>query len=304
VIDLLNHYFIPVVTSNDAYNRTGTASPEEKEARIRIAKESKKVEKVVKIDVTPDSNAADIVCYIVAPNGEVVSTLRLPACSVADKVAEFLEEAIKKLHVKPGPQVIAAKPTLVPPKHGKEQFVLHLTARYLASNGKKRPAAASGSIAQDRWMALIANRLRAVCLLPSENWIVLDGGEWSRLMAPADAKAGTTWDVTEALGTKLLVNFYPPSTNNDPAQHQIVEKALQATLMTVKDGKARVRVEGKVKAKHPFLLFQDDDYHVESEVLGYVDYDVAKRRIEAVKLVSEKGTYAGGSFGIAIRSID
>src|SRR5258708_4174278 len=122
VIDVLNHYFIPVVTSNDDYNKNGTASPEDKAARIRIAKDSKNVEKFYKLEVTADYNVADIVCYIVAPNGKVHSTLRLPDCSVAEKVAEFLEEAIRALHVKPGPQVLVARPTLVAPKVKEDQM--------------------------------------------------------------------------------------------------------------------------------------------------------------------------------------
>jgi hypothetical protein len=122
-------------------------------------------------------------------------------------------------------------------------------------------------------------------------------------MAPADARAGHSWDLSDDLAPKFFENFYPPSTNNDPAKTQLVEKSLKATLMAAQDGKARVRLEGQVKIKHPFLLFQDDDYHVEAQVFGYVDYDVARRRIHAVKVVSEKGTYAGGQFGAAIRSL-
>jgi hypothetical protein len=303
VIDLLNHYFIPVITSNDEYNPNGTASAEEKAARARIAKNSKNVEKVKKVVITPDSNASDIVCYIVHTDGEVHSTLRLPECAAAEKVAEFLKEAIGALHVKPGEQVLPGRPTLIPPKAKQDQMVLHLAARYLAANGRKRPPAAAGAVALDRWMALIANRLRAVCLLPSENWIVLDKPEWSQLMAPAGANQGSSWELSEDLTRKIFVSFYPPSTNNDPKQHRIVDKSLTATLLSVKEGLARVRLEGKVKSKHPFLLFADDDYHVEAEVLGYVDYDLSKHQIKAVKLVSEKGTYAGGNFGIAIWSI-
>ena len=303
VIDLLNHYYIPLVISNNDYNSTGSASAEEKRERHRIARESKMVEQAKPLSVSAASNAADIVCYIVTPTGDVHSTQRLPDCSVAEKVAAFLETAIKDLNVKPGKQVLPARPTLVPPSAGADQIVLHLTARYLAMNGNKRSATGGGEVTLDRWMALIGNRLRAVSALPSENWIILDKGDWTRLMAPVNAGEGTNWTLADDLVRKIYTPFYPPSTNNDPSQHQLVEKSLKATLVSVKDGTARVRLEGKVKAKHPFLGFADDDYHVEADVLGYVDYDVAKRQIKTVKLVSDKGTYAGGNFGIAIRSI-
>src|SRR5260370_39189568 len=107
-------------------------------------------------------------------------------------------------------------------------MVWHLTSRYLAANGKKRPPAAAGAVELDRWMALIANRLRAVCLLPSENWIILDRPEWTQLMAPADAREGSSWALSDDLTRKFFLPFYPPSTNNDPKQHQIMDKSLTA----------------------------------------------------------------------------
>jgi hypothetical protein len=102
VIDLLNHYFVPIVTSNDDYNETGAAPPEEKAERLRIAIDSKRVEKNNPIVVTPKSGSADIVAYIIGADGRVDSTMRLMDLADPEKVAAFLETAVTKLKVPRG----------------------------------------------------------------------------------------------------------------------------------------------------------------------------------------------------------
>jgi hypothetical protein len=45
--------------------------------------------------------------------------------------------------------------------------------------------------------------LAARGMIPAENWIVLSGPEWGRLLPPANAGAKSSWDVPHAVAIKL-----------------------------------------------------------------------------------------------------
>ena len=91
VIDLLNHRFIAIEISNDEYNDKGSAPYAEKLERDRIAKETR-----VKFNM-PFVSAADVEAYILAPDGHVHATMRLPELEETSRVMAWLQKAVSDL---------------------------------------------------------------------------------------------------------------------------------------------------------------------------------------------------------------
>jgi hypothetical protein len=276
VIDLLNSYFVPVYTANEEYTRDGTASPAEKAARARMLTEAWKVAGEQDGGVFMASDAA---CYVMAPDGHVVAALRLPNCLENHRVIAMLDGAIKKLNAKNGPTLVppSSQADVFTPKVTPGTLALHLTARYIPAGGT--------------WKQL-----------PGEDIIVLEKDEWAKLI-PASAKVGTSWVIDRDVAAKLLIDFYPPSSNRDPSTNRIDGSPLQATVVSVTDGVARVRLDCNLRMKHRFLPIKDDDKFVEAKVVGFVDCDPVKKQIKNVRMVTEKATYNDNTFGVAVRSV-
>jgi hypothetical protein len=276
VIDLLNHYFVPVYTANEEYTRDGSASPAEKKARVQMFAEAWKGGST---KGSPVFMASDAAVYMMSPDGHVVDALRLPDCLENHRVIATLEGVIKKFNTPRGE-------TLVPPSPQSDVFTtkvmpgslaMHLTARYIPAGGT--------------WKQL-----------PGEDIVVLEKNEWPKLI-PANAKVGTSWEIDKEVAAKLLIDFYPPSSNREPTTNRIDDSPLKATVVSVKDGVARVRLDCNLRMKHRFLPIKDDDKFVEAKVVGFVDCDMAKKQIKKVMMVTEKATYNDTTFGVAVRSI-
>jgi hypothetical protein len=58
-----------------------------------------------------------------------------------------------------------------------------------------------------------------------------------------------------------------------------------------------------MKMKRPFTFAKDDNLMVEADLVGYADYDLKTKQLRKLQIVTDKGTYAGASFGIAVRSL-
>jgi hypothetical protein len=282
VIDLINHYFVPVHVSHDEYVKKGNVPPEEKAERQRIIREAWADPKA------PILRAGEDATFILDPDGHVAESLFQPNNIKLDLLIGLMERNIKKLNIARADVVIPPTPAGAPSKANADDLLLHLTARYLpASEGWGR--------------------------LPAEDWFTLTPDQWKKLLAPADAKVGQQWIIDKDVATYLLKYFYPPSANTDVARNILEEMQLQGTVVSVKEGIARVRLDGKMKMKHPFfttglgpsnaVMEKDEDYYVRAELIGHIDTDLTARRIQSVRIVTDKGTYAKASFGAALRSV-
>jgi hypothetical protein len=278
VIDLLNSYFVPVYTANEEYTRDGSASPAEKAARVRMLTEAWKGGDR-KSSGDSVFMASDAACYVLSPDGHVVDALRLPDCLENHRVIAMLERVAKKFNVKKGETLVppSSQSDVFTPKVTAGSLALHLTARYIPAGGT--------------WKQL-----------PGEDIVVLDKDEWRKLI-PANAKVGTSWEIDKDVAAKLLIDFYPPSSNREPSTNRIDDSPLKATVVSVKDGVARVRLDCNLRMKHRFLPIKDDDKFVEAKVVGLIDCDPVKKQIKQVRMVTEKATYNNTTFGVAVRSI-
>jgi hypothetical protein len=271
VIDLLNHYYVPINISIDQYYfKDGAAPAAEKDELRRIVKKA--------WEGKPNLLPPDAHCYVVAPNGEPIDSMGLPNITVSERMVEFLERNIQKLKTPAGePLAKPARLAAAPPRAKPDALVLHLTARYLPSKG-------------------------AWGQLPAEDWIVLERSDWAKLLGPEGAATGATWDVDPEVATELLTHFYPPSPNTNLASNRFERRALRATLVSVRDGVAQARIEGDLRMRH-FFLPRQDDHVVEATVLGFVEYEPKTKKIRSVRLVTEKAAYGKEEFGVAVRSV-
>jgi hypothetical protein len=266
VIALLNNYFVPVAVPTDDYVDGGKAPEAERDAIKQI---------LGKTWVANNS-----ISYVVAPDGRVVGThLNSAGASATERVVELLDGSIQKLKTEAGqPLVKPAPASNLPPPPGPDALVLHLTARSLPGTG-------------------------AWGRLPAEDWIVIERADWVKLLGPEKAVVGTAWDLDQTAAAKFLVHFYPSSPNWDITQNRIEKQSLKATVLSLQDGVARVRIEGDFRMKHHFLSIKDDNRFVEASIVGFIDFEPESRKIRSLRLVTDKATYAGSDFGVALRSV-
>ena len=283
VIDLLNHYYIPVTVSHDEYVKKGSKVPaEERAEKKRIVLESWSDPKA------PVIRAGEDACYLLSPDGHVYATLFPPDSIKTDRLIAFLEENAKKLKTVRGETLVAPTSQSHAPEAKPDELVLHLTARYIPSG--------------EGWARM-----------PAEDWIVLWPGEWKKLLPPARSRIGDSWSVDEGVALHLLKNFYPPTANTDLAKNRVENYVFRATVVSDIEGVRRVRIDGELVMKHPFfttgagpasrVLSTDDDYVVSCGIVGYVDTEPAKEKVRSLRIVTTTGTYAKLNFGVALRSV-
>ena len=123
-------------------------------------------------------------------------------------------------------------------------------------------------------------------------------------MGGAKGTAGEEWTIDAGVSKTILKYFYPPSLNFDVEKGRLDKAELKAKVKSISDGVALIRIDGGMKMKRPFTFAKDDDLFVVADIVGYAEYDVKAKRIRKIELVSEQGTYAKASFGIAVRSLD
>lgn len=280
VIELLNSYFVPVYTSNDEI-----IGDEE-----FVRKEAAERRRIYGAFVNSKLGSGTVTPHILTWDAKPLAHLGIGQATTKDNLLQFLEKAVADLKVPKGEPVVKPAPQAPPPQVPADGLLLHLTARKLHKGGS--------------WNEF-----------PSEVWLVLKTNEWSKLTPPADAKAGTTWDVDRDVAASILTHFYPQTevcTAKDDKllsatsnyQHRIDEQSLKAKVLSVQDGVVRVRLDGFVKLHHNFYPGRPDPTALaQANVLGFFDYDTAKKKIATLRLVSDGGKYANTTMGIAVRSM-
>lgn len=265
VISLLNTCFVPVYTVNEDYSEKGAAPAEEKAERNRIFKEGY----AAKLSV------GTVHVYLLAPEGHLKDSMHVAEAARPENLIARLEKVVADLKVQPGKPLIAPAPQSCAPERNGDALVLHLTARSLDGRGA--------------WSEF-----------PPENWIVLERNEWRELLPPA--KVGSTRKIEAGVATKLLTHFYPATENNDVSKNKFEHQQLKVTVVSLNKGIARARIEGNFRMQHSFY-HKEDGKVVEATVIGYLNYDARKPRVRSLLLTTDKATYGGGTFGIALRSV-
>lgn len=265
VIELLNKYFVPVYVVNEDYSRKGPAPKEEKAERDRIFKEGHDA----KLSV------GSVHVYLLRPDGRVFDSMHVAKAAKPTNLIAMLQKAADDLGTRAAGPVVKPVAQAAAPVCEEGSVRLHLVSRSLDGKGA--------------WSEF-----------PVENWIVLTPEEQRKLIPPLDLRAGDSWPIDDAIAEKILTHFYPATENNDVSKNKFLERKLNATVVTKgKDG-TRVRLDGKLKMQHSFY-HKDDGKIVEADVTGFLDFNNGK--VTSLKMVTEKATYGGGQFAVAVRSM-
>jgi len=216
--------------------------------------------------------------YIVAPNGDGIAGLSIGSATNTEKMLELLTKVVAEQHVAPGPPAVAPHPVSLPPAAPADSLVLHLVSRSMAGGS---------------WHEF-----------PSENWIVLSKPEWDQMLPAAGVARGTSWLVPKPVAVKLVEWIYAQNEEKTGVNRSRVDIAdLKMTLVTLENGLARARIDGQVKLMHSFYPGGKAEDFAISELSGYLDFNVAERRIQRLRLVTDKAAYVGTPFRTSLVSM-
>jgi hypothetical protein len=272
VSDTLNHYFVPVYTSNEDYRDDGAAPPEERAA----------YQKIYRAALEKKLSAGTVHAYVLSPDGEPVDSLHVADAARGDNTLAMLRRAVERFHVKPGAALVTPKAQSQAPAPADGSLVLHLTARAEGTNPS-----------DDSWHAY-----------PSEDWIVLSPEDLRKMLPPpgAGGGVGATWEIDRDVATKVLTHFYPQTENNDVRKNTIERAALKATVVSNNGAVARARLDGDLRMRHPFY-HKDTPDMVDAAVVGYLDFEPAARRVKELKLTTARATYQDRPFDVGVEAV-
>ena len=129
--------------------------------------------------------------------------------------------------------------------------------------------------------------------LPGEDFIVYSKEEQAKFLPSGDSKG---WDVDREVALKLLNYFYPSTENNSIATNEVEAMSMKATLVAA----GKVRLDATLRMKHPFY-HKKDNATVDAVAVGVVDFEGT--RITKFRMATEKATYNGGTFGVAVQEV-
>ena len=309
IIDLLNRYFVPVTIDGVYLNQNEASQAAEKAAYREVFQKFHQANKEAKDGAK--FSVGTVHAYILAPDGRPVDSLHVADAAQPDKLLQMLEKAKEKLKVAAGAPLGKFTPLSTMPKAEAGSLILHLTARYLTAKGQPNarkdiddayvPLQAAGlGTKQSDWHSL-----------PSEDWIVLDKADWSKLLPAGDVVTGKSWDIDGKVSAKILTRFYPTTELNDLAKNRLDKQSLKATVIALEAGIAIARIDGSLKMKHPFYPNRDDENFVEATIVGFMEFTTsptAPPRIRSLYLVTEKAVYGENAkraqpFGVAVRAL-
>jgi hypothetical protein len=265
VIERLNAYFVPVYAVNEEYRDKGGAPAGERAEYQRIYREA----------LAKKFSAGTVHVYVLDPDGTVTGTLHVAEAAKVDKLLDLLDRTVERLKLRPGKPLVKPAPQSAAPEAPEGSLVLHLTARPLKGGGS--------------WPGV------------SEDWVVYRQAEVKRLLPAGAVRPGTTWEPEPGLAARLLTHVYPVTENNDVRKNRIEEQELTGRVLTVEGGKARARLESRLRMKHSFY-HKEDGREVVARLLGYVDFEPATGNVRALRLATQSAAYGGGTFGVAVRS--
>lgn len=270
MIGLLNSRFVPVYTSNEDTDEGGAASAEEKKAYTKIYHGSLKA----------GFSCGSVCVYIVSPEGDPVDAKTVPDLP---KVRAMLGAAIERFSPKEGEPVVAPRPQSSRPAAAADALVLHLSAPYDRREGS--------------WHEF-----------PAESWLVFPKAEWTKMLPGGAVKPGTSWDVDAAVVARLYNHFYPATEDTQGEQigrNKIEEQSLKATVLSVADGTARARLEGRLRMTRPF--YPNHPEHkpcvVTASVLGVLDFAADTSQIRSLRMATEKASLDAHGFGVGVRTV-
>jgi hypothetical protein len=284
VVDLLNHFFVPVYLSNEDFRKGGCAPEEERKELQRIFRET----------LDAKRSAGTVHVYLLGPDGKGLDSMHVAYAAKVEKLIPMLEAAVAQYKLPAAQTLFPPGPQSRHPKCSPDALVLHLVARNVTKQGDDIVATKTklGETRSAGWGSY-----------PSEDWIIFSKDESAKLLPRGDVQAGTTWNLEADLASRFLTHFYPTTENNDVEKNKIQKQQLSGKIVSVKDGVVRAQLSGHLTMEHWFYHKADGNV-VDTRLAGYLDFEPATGRIRTFRLISEDATYSRRPFGVALRSLD
>lgn len=270
VIDLLNHDYVPVFTSNEDYEKDGPAPPVERKERQRIIADCAR----------NGTSTGTVHVYLVGPDGRALDSMHVAKASKTENLLAMLQKWTKSLGTQPGEPMVKPRDTSVPPAAPAGSIVLHLVSRGQDTGPR------GGS-----WREC-----------PSENWIVLSAEQAHGFLPKRTAEAGATFDVDADDAAQVLRYFYPQS--EDPTDNpwtQIDRQSLTGTVISIQNGLATARLEGSVQLQRNFYPHKFSPERMNATLLGFIQWRIGSGRITRFNLVTDEATTNEEHYAVAVR---
>jgi hypothetical protein len=278
VIGLLNGYYIPVYAPYTSEETVGVVSSEEEKEIQRIWGES----------LGKKLGYGMVHVYLLEPgSGAVFDSIGVVKASITNNLLEVLNRGIEKYKVKEGKPLVKPTRQVFPPQVASSSLLLHLTARDLGRQKFEVPTVRARDCNVGSWNNFA-----------SENSIVLEKAEWTKLLPPSGQ---TSWTLPHDVVSKFLIYFYPQIEANVVSNHRVNEAPLKAAVVSSDKDVIRIRLEGQLKmtrVQDPNAVF------VEAPLLGSIEVDPARQRIRSFRLMTENGNCGGRKFGVALRNVE
>lgn len=286
VVKLLNRFFVPVYVSNEDYRATGPAPREERIEYQRIYREA----------LQAGLSTGTVHAYVLTSDGHPVDSLHVAQAARVELLTAMLECSVTRLQPKEGDPAVRPRGQTVAPSRPAGAVVLHVTSRYLRQQGSELvPLGEEAGLGLTRnagWSAYAA-----------EGWVVFTRDECARLLPSGRVRVGLSWELDRELSARLLNHFYPATENNDLAKNRLEDHSLLATVLSITQGVARVRLDGRLRMKHPFY-HRDDDNEVQATLAGYADWDQESKQFRVLRIATLRATYGSGAqqreFGVIV----
>jgi hypothetical protein len=284
VIDLLNHFFIPVYLSNEDFAKGGCAPEEERKELQRIFRES--------LDAKRSTGTVHV--YLMGPDGRAFNSMHVASAYKVERLVPMLQAAAEQYKLTAGRTLFPPGQQSRHPKCAADSLVLHLVARNVVKKGDDFVPTQTklGETRSANWGSY-----------PSEDWIVFSKEEAAQLLPRGDVSNGASWKVDAALASRFLAHFYPTTENNDVKKNKIQKQELMGTVVSVKDGVARAKLTGHLTMEHWFY-HKADGNAVDTDLLGYLDFEAATGKVRSLRLITENATYNRRPFGVVLRSVE
>ncbi len=284
VIDLLNHFFIPVYLSNEDFAKGGCAPVEERKELQRIYRET----------LDAKRSAGSVHVYLLGPDGKGIDSMHVASAYKIEKLVPMLEAGLAQYQLTAGRTLFPPGSQSRHPKCAPDSLVLHLVARNVVKQGDDFVPTKTklGETRSANWGSY-----------PSEDWIVFNKEDAAKLLPRGVVQTGTTWKLDADLAGRFLTHFYPTTENNDVQKNKMQKQELSGAVVSIKDGVARAKLTGHLTMEHWFYHKADGNV-VDTGLVGYLDFEPATGRIRTLRLITENATYSRRPFGAVLRSLD
>lgn len=268
MIEILNQYFVPVTSANEDVDPKGSPSAERDE-RWRIYGDF----------LERKLGAGDVHVYVLGPDRKSLGGLDIGSAMDTGKMITFLTSLAEREHVQAGPPPFKPQPRSAPPDAKITSPTIHLTARKTNSG-------------------------RTWNEFPSENWILLTHQDWDQILPPSGAGLHTTWTIPAVVAAKLAEWVYPQTEETRKANRSKVELAdFRLMIVTLKGSLSRARIEGKVRLIHSFYPGRPSADYATSDLVGFADFDLSRREVQRLRIVTQKAQYQGTPFSCSLVSV-